>query len=90
VDYKEASPSANVQCLALDNGTFEWYKDRVDGGCKSLSFLVLLDADDSPALGRVDCRQDKVVQQRHPGLVAGRLRANATILIRQLLSSPYH
>jgi hypothetical protein len=46
-----ASGSVTVQRLAIDKGTFEWYKDRISGGIKLLILLVLLSADDSPPLG---------------------------------------
>jgi hypothetical protein len=45
-----ASGSVTVQRLAIDKGTFEWYKRRISGGIKSLILLLLLNADDSPPL----------------------------------------
>ena len=48
-----ASGFVTVQRLAIDKGTFEWYKRRISGGIKSLFLLCLLSADDSPPLGTI-------------------------------------
>jgi hypothetical protein len=37
-----AGGSITVQRLAIDKGTFEWYKRRIGGGIKSLILLGLL------------------------------------------------